>query len=537
MTSRTVVAMIAALALAGCGDEGGSAVDAGTDGGADADTDGWDPRFDAFAEALQEELAASDAYGVSAAVMEGGVVTFAAAFGAKDPEGLEPLTPDTLMQIGSTTKQMTAAALLGKVEDGLIELDDTLEESLPELEFALDATWDDQITVHHLLSHQGGFFDWIPWDGPAADSELVDYTYDAFDDEYWLMSPPGAFWNYSNPNFVFAGLLAETLDARPWPDIMAEDLFAPLGMARSFLRKTEVEADGDYALSYGLGVDDLVTGIMGPVAMADVPDPGWARPAGLAWTTPTQMMAWAGFLMDGDPAVLSDDLRAEITTAQVDTLYGAGSMAYGYGEFVETGYWALDGSWYETPVWEHGGNTLSFTNIFYVLPEHDFAVAICSSAYSTDFSHALDVAITTLVDLPEPSAPPEYEIDPAQFDRHVGTYDDPYNVGEMIVAREGDALLVEMPVLELYGLDVAPELTPVSSEIFILYIDGYGYDLTFVPLAEGGQSEYARNRSFVPTRVEGGGKGARAAPSRAEVERCLRRARLTPSPVRIAPPR
>ena len=541
-----------ALLLAACGDEGSNDVDAGTDGdtdadgGTDTDTEGWDPRFDAFVEALIVDLENNDAYGVSAAVMEDGVVTFAAAFGSKDPDGLEPLTPDTLMQIGSTTKQMTAAALLQKVEDGLVGVDDALEELLPELEFELDGTWDDQVTMHHLLSHQGGFFDWIPWNGPSDDAELVDYTYDTFDDIYFLMSPPGAFWNYSNPNFIFAGLVTETLDSRPWPDIMVEDVFAPLGMERTFLRKTEVEADGDFAMSYGLGVDDLSTGIPGPVEMADVPDPGWARPAGLTWTTPTQMMAWAKFLMDGDPAVLSGDLRAEITAEQVDTLYGAGSMHYGYGEFVERGYAALDGQWYETPVWEHGGNTLSFTHIFYVLPEHDFAVSICSSAYGTDFSNALDVAITTLVDLPEPSAPPEYVIDPAQFDRHVGTYNDQFNVGEMIITREGDTLLVEMPTLVFYGYDVGPELVAISSDLFYLYIDGYAYDITFVPLVEGGPSQYARNRSFVTTRVgeepdagviEAGETEAVAMPSREDIERWMLQARLNPVPVRTAPPR
>lgn len=536
-----IVILALALAAPGCGDEGGGGADAGDDGGTDTDTDtdteGWDPRFDAFAEALQEDLAESNAYGVSAAVMEDGVVTFAAAFGSKDPDGVEPLTPITLMQIGSTTKQMTAAALLQKVEGGLVAVDDTLEDTLPALEFALDGTWDDQITVHHLLSHQGGFYDWIPWDGPADDAELADYTYGTFDDSYFLMNPPGAFWNYSNPNFVFAGLLTETLDTRAWPDIMVQDLFQPVGMQRTFLRKAEVVADGDYALSWGLGVDDLATGFPGPVAMEEMPDPGWGRPAGLAWTTPTQMMAWARFLMDGDPAVLSDDLRAEITSPQVDTLYGMGTMSYGYGEFVETGYYALDGQWYETPVWEHGGNTMSFTHIFYVFPDLDFAVAICSSAYGTDFSHALDTAVTTLADLPAPAEGWEYTVDPAEFDDHVGEYDDPWNVGSIIVTREGDALLVEAPTLEGYGYEVTPELTAISSDLFYVFVDGDPFDLTFVREEEDGLSTYIRNRSFVVTRVEAGKGTPRAEPTREDVARWMIRAKLSPTPLRIVPPR
>jgi CubicO group peptidase (beta-lactamase class C family) len=544
MKREIMQSAILALALValGCGDDGSSGADAGNDGGdggdTDSDSENWDPRFDVFVEALRADLESSDAYGVSAAVMEDGVVTFAAAFGSKDPDGAEPLTPDTLMQIGSTTKQMTATALLQKVEDGLVSADDTLETALPDLEFALDATWDDQITVHHLLSHQGGFVDWIPWNGPADDAQLVEYTYGTFDDDYFLMNPPGAFWNYSNPNFIFAGLLTETLDTRLWPDIMVEDVFAPVGMPRTLLRKAEVEADGDYALSYGLGADDLSTGVAGPVAMADMPDPGWARPAGLAWTTPTQMMAWAKFLMDGDPAVLSDDLRAEITTEQVDTLYGAGSMYYGYGMFVERGYAALDGQWYETPVWEHGGNTLSFTHIFYILPESDFAVSICTSAYGTDFSPSLDAAITTLVDLPDPSTPPEYVIDTAEFDDHLGTYNDPWNVGDVIITREGDTLFVSMPDVTDAGYDVTPELVAISSEIFYLFIDGEAYDITFVRADPDGPSTYMRNRAYVATRVTKSAPAAdRRSPTREDIARWMIQARLNSYPARIARPR
>jgi CubicO group peptidase (beta-lactamase class C family) len=553
MAMRLHLCALLALALTafGCGDDGGSAADAGDDGGdtdvdggadtdtdTDGDTDAWDPRFDAFAFALKADLESNDAFGVSAAVMEGGVVTFAAAFGSKDADGVEPLTPDTLMQIGSTSKQFTAVALLQKVEDGVFTVDDKLETLLPELEFSLDATWDDQISLHHLISHQGGLVDWTLGNPSSDDTALADFAYGGFAEEGYLMAPPGSFWNYANPNFSFAGLVTETFDTRAWPDIMAEDVFAPVGMPRTFARKAEVEEDGDYALSYGLGLDDLTTGAMGPVSMDQVPDPAFDRPAGFIWTTPTQMMAWARFLMDGDPEVLSDELRAEITTAQVDTLYGAGSMFYGYGEFVETGYWALDGSWYATPVWEHGGNTLSFTNIFYIFPELDFAVSICSSGDGTDFSGALDAAITTLVDLPEPSAPPEYVIDPDEFDRHVGAYNDPYSVGGMTVTREGDTLLVEMPTLAFYGYEVTPELTPISSDMFYLYIDGYPYDIAFVPLVEGGPSQYVRNRSYVLTRVDEGGKGTpRAMPSHEDVERWMSRTRLSDYPVRMARPR
>lgn len=463
-----------------------------------------DARFDPFVQALKSDLEKSKAYGVSVAVMEKGEITFAAAFGSKDAEGKVPLTTETLMQIGSTTKQMTAAALLKKVQEGKAGLDDTLEELLPDFEFKKDGTWDDVIKLRHILSHQGGFYDFTPWDD-TPDDELLGYTaYGTFAKNYWVMNPPGVFWNYANPNFSMAGLVTEVLDTRFYPDIMREDIFLPLGMERTYLRKKEVEKDGDYAVSYGYDFNDVESGSTVTIDLDKIADSAFTRPAGLVWTTPSQMMKWADFLISGNSEVLSDELRKEITTAQVDTLYADGTMKYGYGMFVESGYMSKDGKWYEIPVWEHGGNTISFSNILYILPEQEFAVAICSSAYATDFSASVDAAITTLVDLPEPSSnPPEYTIDPARFDDHTGTYEDPNNVGTLILTREGDKLMISAPDLDEYGVDYSPELTAVSSDIFVIYIDGAPYDITFIKADGEERSTYIRQRAFVAKRSDG----------------------------------
>ena len=462
----------------------------------------WNTRFDAFAEALKDDLANSDALGISAAVLENGEVVFAEAFGFKDAAETETLTPDTLMQIGSTTKQMTAVLLLQKVADGSLSLDDTLDAALPGFEFILDETWDDEVTVRHLLSQQSGIFDWTPWSGPADDSELIDYTFGEFADEVYLMNPPGAFFNYSNPNYVLAGLLAETEDTRAYPDLMTETIFAPLGMDRTFLRKSEVEEDGDYSLSFGFTNDNTSNDSQGEVSMDEMQDFAWVRPAGLAWTTPTQMMRWADFMMNGDESVLSDALRKEMETSH-GTIYPDVDMSgYGYGLFVDRGFIAENGLWYETPILQHGGNTLSFTHELYMLPEYDFAVSICSSAYGDDLSHSVLTALTTLVDLPAGSAPPIGLPDPDLFDRHVGEYLDPWLSGRMIITREGDDLRIAMPDLTAAGLTVEPELTAATSRIFFATIDDERYDLAFISETPDGPSMYVRNRLLVAERVE-----------------------------------
>lgn len=504
--------------------------------GDDDDTtgdDGWDPRFDTLVEVAEAELAASSAPGLSVAVMEAGEITFARGFGTLAPDGAgggdEPVTATTLFQIGSTTKMMTATALLQKVEAGDVSLDATLAEALPDLEFALGPDWNDQVRVEHLISHQGGFADYIDWEGSSDDEDLADFSYGFFADFLWLMNPPGVFWNYSNPNFSLAGLVTEEVDDRPWPDLLVDDVLLPLGMDRTYLRKEEVEDDGDYAESFGWGSPtDLA---MHHVTMDDIDDAAWARPAGLAWSTPSQMVHFADFLMHGDTDVLGDDLRLEMVAEQVNTLWYMDEIHYGYGVFVDRGVMDSLGGYHVTPVYEHGGNTLSFTSILYALPEHDVAVSILSSAYGTGFYGTLEAALQAAAEMGDPVEAPEYTIDPDRFDDHVGTYLDAYNVGEIIVTREGDDLRIEMPDLDSYGYNVAPELVPVSSDLFYVIIDGGYYDLTFIPEEEGGRSTYARNRAFVGIREEiEPDAGVRAPVERAAIERALAPSPLSPLP-------
>jgi len=499
----------------------------GDDDDTTGDEDTWDPRFDELVEVAEAELALSTAPGLSVAVMEGGEITFAKGFGTLTPNGDEPVTATTLFQVGSTTKMMTATGLLQKVEAGQVSLDATLAEALPALEFGLGPDWNEQVRVEHLITHQGGFSDYIDWEGSSDDEDLADFSYGFFANHLWLMNPPGVFWNYSNPNFSLAGLVTEETDDRMWPDLLVEDVLQPLGMERTYLRKSEVEADGDYAESFGWG--SPMDAAMHHVTMDEVDDAAWARPAGLAWSTPSQMVRFADFLMHGNTDVLGDELRLQMVDEQVNTLWYMDEIHYGFGVFVDRGVMDEAGGYYVTPVYEHGGNTLSFTSILYALPEHDVAISILSSAYATGFYDTLEAALQAAADLGEPGEAPEYTIDTDRFDDHVGSYLDPYNVGEILITRDGDTLLVEMPVLDSHGYDVAPELVPVGSDLFYVLIDGYYYDLTFIPEEVAGPSIYVRNRSFVGTRAEAAPALCPAAPiERASIERALAPSPLSP---------
>lgn len=541
------------LALLGCGDKDGD--DTGTDGGTadgggtgDGGTtgavvtrEGCEERHEGFIAGLEADLAVSEAPGVSAAILEDGVVTCRIALGRKAEGSEEVPGIDTLFQLGSTTKMFTALALLQRVEDGALTLETTLAEAHPASEFDYDADWNDAITMHHLLTHQGGFYDYLDWAGASDDADLAAWHEEVYFPYLWLMADPGSFWNYSNPNFDLAGLVVEGMDERWFPDIMVQDVFGPLGMDRTFMRKSEAQADGDYAT--GVGYSYGLTGDMsyGAVPIDQVPDPAAARPAGAGtWSTPAQVLQMARFLMEGDPAVLSDALRQQMVTAQVSLELTPDDAGYGYGIFLSPGF-TLGEDYYELELWDHGGNALSYSSHFYAVPSQGFAVSILDSGYASSFSTAIIAALEDLVELPAPVEPPPYEFDPARLDLHVGTYEDAYNVGEMIVTRVDDGLHISMPLLEELGYVVEEELEPISSDLWLLTLDGVAYDLTFLGAEEGGQSQWVRNRSFVGTRVEDeavsdtAGPDTAAVADRAALRRALVQGQLRPGP-RLGPP-
>lgn len=481
--------------------------DTGEDGGTETTSvptqEGCEDRHQSFLTALQADFAGTNALGVSAALMEDGVITCRVALGRRlvDEEGSPDI--ETLFQIGSTTKMFTSLALLQRVEDGGLSIDTSLAEALPGSDFALDADWNDAITMQHLMTHQGGFYDYLDWAAVEEDEDLAAFHQEVFFPNLWLMSPPGAFWNYSNPNFNLAGLVVEEADGRWYPDLMVEEVFGPLGMPRTVMRKAQAEADGNFAEGWGYSI------ILGEFQLGDVPirrvvEPASARPAGAStWTTPTQMLEMARFLMEGDSAVLRDDLRLAMTEPQVSLQMGPTLSSYGYGIIVVDGFSILD-DYYELPLWDHGGNTLSYSSDFYILPDQGFAISILSSGYGVSMSNAIVTALQDLAELPAPVAGPEWTVDPERLDRHVGVYEDAYNVGEFIITRQDDTLHIQIPLLESLGYTVQEELEPLDSDLWLLYLDGVAYDLSFIGDEAEDSSTWVRNRTFVGTRTSSG---------------------------------
>jgi CubicO group peptidase (beta-lactamase class C family) len=453
--------------------------------------------IDAVLAAAEDGRSNNRGSGQQIAIWKNGVVYYVGAVGTAD--GARAIDEDTRFAVGSDTKKMTAIAALQAVAAGRLSTGTTVTAALPDLHFTAEHRPSAAITLHELLSHRSGLFDETPWDDDPDDASLAAYAYGPFAASEWAMSPPGALWNYSNPNFALAGLMVEASDGRAYADILEQDVAAPLGMERTVARLSEL--DDDAATGFGIAsyaADDPFDpwspyhATMGALAPSEQADNAFMRPAGGVWSTATDMCRLAGFLVDGDPDVLRDDLRQQIVTPQAD-LYPSWTpkQSYGYGMFLYPGF-NLEGAYYETPFWVHGGNTLDMTSLLYVLPEKRLAVCILGNGYVDDLAPGAREAFRQWGDLPAPIDPVLPPPPSADLEKYVGTWTDPVT-GPIVVAADGDGLAIRLPDVAARGHRVGRALTPVYADYFSFQVDGEDLTLAWV-------DGYVRNRRFVGTR-------------------------------------
>jgi CubicO group peptidase (beta-lactamase class C family) len=200
---------------------------------------------------------------------------------------------------GSITKTFIAVAVLRLRDEGRLDLSDPVGRHLP------DAGSARELTVGHLLSHTSGLRAETagPWWERIAGSPAGVLAEQSLGPDA-LRLRAGWQFHYSNVGYALLGELVAQLRARPWFDVIAGELLAPLGMDRTTLRPQPPHATG-FAVH--------------PHADLLLPEPEHdaeaMAPAGQLWTTVTDLARWAGFLAAQDPGQAA--LLAPATLAEM----------------------------------------------------------------------------------------------------------------------------------------------------------------------------------------------------------------------------
>jgi CubicO group peptidase (beta-lactamase class C family) len=252
-----------------------------------------------------------------------GDVLFEEAFGLAEPTGHRANTLDTRFGVGSATKQVTAAAILILSERGLFKLDSTLHQLLPEYAFP----WAEKVTVHQLLTHTSGIFNYTNTPNLFAiinklgRNAKADDLVSLFKDKP-LDFEPGSSWSYSNSGYLLAGIIIAKFSGKSYANFIRTELFEKLGMTKSAYEPWDW--NGDNALPMGFDRD------YNPTAMSKMPLI-FADAAGGVMSTVRDWSLWLDWLHKGG-SILNDESLALMKTSHV--VIPGGTDSYGYGLFI-----------------------------------------------------------------------------------------------------------------------------------------------------------------------------------------------------------
>lgn len=252
--------------------------------------------FDAY-------VGADQVVGGSILFMRDGKVVARHNIGYADREGKRLVDDETIFHWGSITKMLTAVAVLQLRDEGKLTLDDKVTRFVPELRRVHDPYGKiDEITIRMLLNHTAGFQapTWpydkgLPWEPfePREWAQLV-----AMMPYEQLAFPPGERYSYSNPAFVYLGRIVEQLSGDPWDGYVHKNIFAPLGLTRSYFRGTPKYLRPHRSRNYSIMKNEA--GVERIEDRGSDFDPGITTPNG-GWNAPLGDVARFAAFLTGKP--------------------------------------------------------------------------------------------------------------------------------------------------------------------------------------------------------------------------------------------
>jgi D-alanyl-D-alanine carboxypeptidase len=326
-------------------------------------------RIDSIANGVLEARGVPSA---SVAVVKGGKLVYTHAYGFAHLEPNVAATPEMRYSIGSVSKQFTAAAILILQEQGKLKLDDAVGKYVPGL------TRGNEVTIRQILSHTSGYQDYWPEDylmTPMMKPETAQQIIDA-----WAKKPldfePGTKWQYSNTNYVIAGLIVEKVSEQKLMDFLGEHIFHPLGMT-SVWNSDEVKLTSPDATPY-------VRAALGPLRLAPKEGAGWMFAAGELAMTAHDLALWDESLIA--QSVLKPESYREMFT-EVKLKDGSGTK-YGLGVEVtkRDGHRSI----------EHSGEVTGFVSDNEVLVDDSVAVVVLTNHMAGGASEIAQLAASTV---------------------------------------------------------------------------------------------------------------------------------------------
>jgi len=333
--------------------------------------------------AATEALNKTGVPSAAVAIVKDGQITYLHAYGNARLDPATPAKPEMRYSIGSISKQFTATAILLLQEQGKLSLEDKVAKFLPDLTRA------NEVSIRELLSHTSGYQDYWPQDyvmpmmlQPTTAQKILDL---------WARKPldfdPGTKWQYSNTNYVIAGLIVEKASGVPLLQFLEEKVFAPLGM--------KSVADIDKAKLGDTDATGYLRYALGPPRLAPKEGKGWLFAAGELAMPAEDLAKW-------DISIIKQSLLQPPSYLAFETeVVLKNGLGTGYGLGVDVG------KQFGHRALSHSGEVSGYTAENVVFPDERAAVVVLTNQDAADAASTIARNIAPLLLASDDPATPE----------------------------------------------------------------------------------------------------------------------------------
>ena len=353
----------------------------------------------AYADQIFSAAYPADQPGAAVLVVKDGQTVLRKGYGLANVELGVPVSPDMVFEIGSVTKQFTAAAILLLQERGQLRVEDDITKYLTDY-----PTHGEKVTVEHLLNHTSGIPsytgmpEWLP---RVREDMTLDTLIALFKDKPFDFKP-GAEWRYNNSGYILLGAIIEKVSGKSYEQFVEEELFAKAGMKASRYGHQE-EVVPRRATGYSRDASGLrnakYLSMTQPYA------------AGSLMSTVDDLVAWGRALSSG--AIVGKTSLDRMTSPAKLPSGLSTQYAYGLGIGEHAGRRIL----------QHGGGIFGFVSYLAGAPETGLYVAILSNNDSAETGPE-ELGMKILAKgLGQPlEAIQTLDLDAARMDEYVGVY-------------------------------------------------------------------------------------------------------------------
>jgi CubicO group peptidase (beta-lactamase class C family) len=399
-----------------------------------------DPR--ARVDKIFERFNSTDSPGCAVGVGIGATTVLSAGYGMADLEHNVPITPESIFEAGSVSKQFTAGAVLLLAGQGKLSLDDPARKYIPEL-----PDYGKPLTIRHMINHTSGLRDWGSVEGIAGWPRTTrTYTHahvlEIVSHQRALNYAPGAEYSYSNTGFNLATVVVSRVSGKSFPEFTRDALFSPLDMSSTQWRDDFQRIVRNRAMAYSQTAGTVRT---------LMPFENVYGNGGLL-TTVGDLLRWnqnfTTAKVGGRAFVEAQQQQGKLNDGRT-IAYAAGLMMLNWKGLSEV---------------SHSGSTAGYRAWLARYPDQKLSVAVLcnvASANATALGHQVaDVYLSSSI--PHRTSAPEITLDASALQSKAGLYSS---------ARDHETVSVELKDGHLQ-LNRRGALKAISNNVFIAGEDG-----------------------------------------------------------------